>query len=203
MKKIYFLLPLVIFLIFCFICNSGCKKEAVTNTVIQQDTVIRRDTTTISYGAIQEYNTGDSSEQTDFLHVQQSHSWNAGEVIYAVKVSDLKKEDIVFVVGEFEVTNDNDYETGLYTQIILANHSYDVPNDPGWSEVSESNGTYVTQTQHHYTVTQFGTYECTSDLGTKWINLAAYAVYNHAGANDNLKVELDYGRLSVIIYRKN
>jgi hypothetical protein len=72
----------------------------------------------------------------------------------------------------------------------------------GFHEITEANGFNVTRKMHHGVVHKSGTFVCASNLGDMYVNLCCLSASTAANPNDSMIIEQDYGRLSVIVYKK-
>lgn len=157
-----------------------------------------------NYYAIEHYNSGDSSEQVSFIKINTVTSWNTAEVVYSLQIPGLKTGDIIFATAEMEVTNDCGYNAVITSEITLTDTPSKLPNQSPKYAITEANGFNVTPPMHHGVVHKSGTFVCPSNLGDMYVNLCCLSASTAANPNlsDMLKVEQDYGRLSVIVYKK-
>jgi len=195
------LIPLIGILTF----PSSCKKQTVEKTIVQQDTIIRHDTVRYSYTAIEQYNSGHCSELCSLMYIQTVGTWVNSRVIYSLMIPNLKQGDILSVFAEEEVTLSStqyNYDAGVFSKLILGNTQTDLPNSSGITPISETNGEFALQNEHHHVIHQSGSYVCPNNLGNKYVNFCAYAETPNSSPGDTLQVNQCYGRLSIIVYRK-
>lgn len=120
-------------------------------------------------------------------------------VLFSVKLTDVKKGDIIDVKSYAELTNDLGFNVMLGYYIAIA-------DAPTWQptkqiELTEAKGYNITPAMHHGSFTDVGHYEFTQDYCEVYINQIVYAASTLAKPTHTLEVEQDYGRLSVLHFR--
>lgn len=138
-------------------------------------------------------NSGNFSELLPALPVTQGSPYDK-KVIFSQKVSNLKKGEIILVICQFETTNNLGFNVMIASQVVLANS----PDAIVGTEVTEASGFNVTKNMHHGKTVEVGTLIVAGNYPTKYINVIAYAASTAASNGDTLKLEKDYGRLSVL-----
>lgn len=178
------------------VCVSGCRKEEPPDVNNTYTTIIEGETTDV-------YGSGNNSELVDHLMVEGSGaSWAVGgEVVYSVLVPDLDSGDVVFAAAEAEITNDLGFNVMIASTLILADDGTDLPDGAIVKEITEANAYNITPDMHHGTFTKVGSYECPEDMGDRFVNFCMRAASSAASTGDEVTVEQDYGRLTVIVYR--
>lgn len=134
---------------------------------------------------IQEYNTGNNSELVTVLPGDDTK-----HVVYSQHVPNLKAGEILIVLCEVECTNDNidDLASRFSTQVILS----ETQTGTTGTEINEGQSYNLTRDMHHGVFPRMGTFVVPYDgFEREHVNLRAWV-------NRELKVEQDYGRLSVI-----
>ena len=146
-------------------------------------------------------NTGQDSERIDFIPISIGDAPYTYHVIYSQKLENLKRGQILQVMAEMEVTEQYNYNVQFVTYALLA-HAQTEPIQG--VKVSAANGENVTNNRHHMKRVVVGTYEITEqDEGTRYLNIVGQAASTAARDGHELRVERNYGRLSVLRWNTN
>ncbi|MCG8433736.1 MAG: hypothetical protein MJA83_06875 [Gammaproteobacteria bacterium] len=146
------------------------------------------------------HNTGNSSEKISSLPLAQSAGTALRKAIFSQRLDDLQEGELLVIMCELQVTEMNTYNVGLTTQTILGDTSVDISG----SEMTEANGENITNNMHHHKRVIVGTYVVKhGDVGTKYVNVIGWAYSTAAppGMTDWLRIDQDYGRLSVLRFK--
>jgi hypothetical protein len=143
-------------------------------------------------------NSGNSSELINSLPVTTGTPYIM-KVIYSQQLNNIKINEVIQTMCEYEVTNDLGFNVMIGTVILLA----DSPTATTGIEITEANAFNVTPGMHHGVIVKVGSYDVTANYPSKYINVVGYAAGNAASSGDTIKVEQDYGRLSVFRFFKN
>jgi hypothetical protein len=150
-------------------------------------------------GAPEVYNSGDFSELVTYLPVSRWPAPYIRTVVFCVDLGDAPLGgEVLFVHADMEVTNNLSYNLSFETHIMLTTSCAAV--DGG--EISESNGTNVhPHVDHHGVASRAGSLVVEVGNSRRYVNLIAFAGSNVANPGDQLKVEQDMGRLTVLRWR--
>jgi hypothetical protein len=167
----------------------------VWDWVDDNGTVQRREVESLAAGARpQHHNSGDSSERTTSLPIPTVATSEHFRVVYSVPVT-LVEGDVLLVAAEMQVTNPHTYNVMCMSFLALTNSETATTG----RALNEVNGRNVTPGMHHDQHTKVATFQATSaHAGPRFVNLVAYAASTAALAGHTLKVDADYGRLSVL-----
>jgi len=138
-------------------------------------------------------NSGNGSELATQLNIHTVQK----EVIYSVALPDLYGGDVVEAYGTFEVTNPYPYNIMVGRLIILA----DSPSATTGIELSEAATRNISPNMHHDHIQDFAQYKVPQDVSGKYVNLISYSAASRSVSTSRAKVEQDYGRLFVKVYR--
>lgn len=117
------------------------------------------------------------------------------QVLYSVKVPEIKQGDVLQVTSEFEITNDFTYNVMIGAKIILADSS----KNTNGALIDQANGFNVTPNMHHGVVSKSRTWKAESTYNDKYVNVVIWSLSVNAFSNDKLKIEKGYGHLDVLI----
>jgi hypothetical protein len=143
------------------------------------------------------YNSGNFSERYTSMPVGQTYPYPKRNLYCLDLGSAPKVGDLLFVTGEVEVTNDLRYKVMFQTQLLLADSC---TADVG-TEVGEANGGNLLYDVHHGTASRSGLLVVTAASSRRFVVLQAYAkalLGTPWTPSDTLRVEQDYGRLTVM-----
>ena len=121
--------------------------------------------------------------------------------IISVELPDVAEGDILVCLAEFEGTNPESYNVGVWSALLLA-AALDATTGV---ELSEFNGANITPGNHHMTFVKTAMHVVTaSDVtaGRRFVNLVGYARSTAAQPGDVLVIEQDYGRGNVLLVRQ-
>jgi len=116
-------------------------------------------------------------------------------VVYSVLVPTIKKNDVINITSELEVTNEHIYNAMISCNIILANKHIDVYG----TLIDQSNAFNITPDMHHGVITKARNWQAESDYKLKYVNVVCWSASVNAVAGDMLKLESGYGHLDVLI----
>lgn len=189
--------------------NEGCIKEIEQIHTIQRDTVFifKVDTVLVKYSFVEEYNSGNNSELVPVIKVSTDGNWNDGEVVFSIKLQNLKKNDIIEALADFEVTNDLGFNVSVISQIVFADSPLKKPNSDNIQEITEANGYQITPNMHHGHIVKVGSLICPENYNERYINVCVRARSDLAKKEEFISVggnpfNQDYGRLSVILFKQ-
>ena len=117
------------------------------------------------------------------------------QVLYSVKIPEIKQGDVLKVSTEFEATNDNAFNVMIGAKIILADSNKKTKGEL----IDQANGFNVTQNMHHGVVSKSRTWKAESTYNDKYVNVVIWSLSVNAFPNDRLKIEKGYGHLDVFI----
>lgn len=138
-------------------------------------------------------NTGNQSERISELSLATDK-----KVVYSIPLPPLVEGDIIDAHATFEVTNDLGFNVMVGRQLVISS----TPDGVSGIEVSEAATRNVTPNMHHDHIQDFGSAVWNRREGAYFLNLVAYAGASlHEDSAGALRVEQDYGRLSVTIFR--
>lgn len=120
-------------------------------------------------------------------------------VIFSIKLNDIKRGDIIHLTSYGELTNDLGFNVMLGFNTILSASKLSIT---AIDEITEGKGYNITPAMHHGNFTDVGNYEFKSDYKEIYINTILWGASTKVRTGDKLKVEQDYGRLSVLLWRK-
>lgn len=139
--------------------------------------------------------TGNYSELVDTLPMNPS----AFQVVYSLPVADIRDGDVIVALAEAEATNPHSYNAFVSGWLLLT----DDPGAVNGIEISENSGFNITPQMHHGIVTKVGSVRPVgTDLGDRHVNVVMRAAASQAQEGDTLLVEQDYGRLTVLRWRR-
>jgi hypothetical protein len=119
------------------------------------------------------------------------------KVIYSIPLSNLNKNDVLMITGQFEVTNTYGYNTMIGSWLILGDSKLSTSG----VLIDVANAFNVTPSNHHGVITKARSYKINQDLKTvKYLNLVAWSASENAYSGDTIKVEQKYGHLDLIIF---
>ena len=138
--------------------------------------------------------TGERSELVSDLPVLTSATSAGKRVIFSQEVT-VREGLVLLAVAEFQTTNDLQVNVYVGSQVVLAER----PTDVTGKGVTAANGENVTPDMHHGQQSKTGTYQTVpGDVGTRHVNVVAWAAASRAAPGDLLRLDLGYGRLSVL-----
>lgn len=120
-------------------------------------------------------------------------------VIFSIKLNDIKKGDIIHLTSYGELTNDLGFNVMLGFNTILSTSQR---STVALDEITEGKGYNITPAMHHGNFTDVGNYEFKSDYKEIYVNTILWGASTKVRTGDKLKVEQDYGRISVLLWRK-
>lgn len=142
------------------------------------------------YDAASFISSGEGRELTWFIDVDATRT-----PIYSIPLVNMKAGEFIMVLSDFEITNDNRYTVGIGSQVILGDHPRDTY---GIDEITDANMFNITKESHHGVPVKIGILKIKRDYDIVFVNVIAWAVSSSANKGDKVKVEQNYGRLSVI-----
>jgi hypothetical protein len=150
-------------------------------------------------GVPEVYNSGDDGEIITSLPVTRFPGAYSKRVVYCVDLGDPPLGgEVLFVHGDVEVTNDLGYNVSFETHLLLTESCTAVTGH----EISEANGFNVTPAMHHGTASRSGGLVVESGNTHRHVALVAWSGSTAAPRRGAaLKVERDYGRLTVLRWR--
>lgn len=134
----------------------------------------------------------DISEHINYLQINPLIE----QIIYSVKVSEIKKGDVLHVTTEFEATNQNAFNVMIGTKIILTGNE----NDTSGTLIDQANGFNITPNMHHGVISKSRNWKAKSTYENKYVNVVLWALSDNALPQNQLIIEKGYGHLDVIIY---
>lgn len=141
------------------------------------------------------YDTGDNSERVTSLPVPTKATVAHRRVIYSQYLPNLKEGELIQFMSEVQVTNDLGYNCMCVLLVIQA----DSATATVGTELTEANGRNVTPNTHHDVYPKHGAVKITN-TSRPYVNVVAYAASTAAKSGHTLKVDQDYGRLTILRY---
>lgn len=120
-------------------------------------------------------------------------------VLFSLKLEDIKKGDAIQLATYGQVSNANKFAVMFVWYSTLAKSPTD---NSGAIEVTEAKGTNITYEQHHEAFNDATNYVFEADYKVIYLNTLVYAASLSATASTQLVVDQDYGRSSVMLFRK-
>lgn len=122
--------------------------------------------------------------------------------LYSLKLSGVKKGDVIHALAYGEVSNRVGYNVMVAYNLQLATGPK--PEDK-IDEITERRGTNVDPTMHHFEPYDGDYYTFKQDFSQVYVNFVVNSASDHPVRKDTdtLKVESDYGRLTVALYADN
>lgn len=114
-------------------------------------------------------------------------------VVYAEKLTDIQAGSVIKATTDFQVTTLQPYETFVASTIIAA----PTASATDGVELCEEYGDDIEKTGKHHTATRAGFWVADQDYAELWINTVMYAASTAAGSGHTMRVDRDYGRLTV------
>ncbi|MBF0433483.1 MAG: hypothetical protein HQK83_19555 [Fibrobacteria bacterium] len=156
---------------------------------------------TASRGVLVEHtNTGHNSEKITSVPIPTGSPFTMS-VLYSQKFDNLVEGEVLVVMAQWEATILKTYNVMMGGYAVLG-------DSPTWTkllearEISEANAYNIDKNMHHGIGSIMGTYSVPAELtGTRYVNIIVYAASDAAAAGDKLKIEQDYGRLSVLRFK--
>lgn len=140
------------------------------------------------------YTSGDSGERTTYLRVTAPGATYATRVVYCVDLRTAPAAgEVLHVDAEMEVTNDLGFNVMVATQLLLA---YSCDHNSG-IEIGEANASNVTPDMHHG-VASHSVSVITPATTSRYVILLAWATASKATPASTIRVEQDFGTLSVL-----
>jgi len=140
------------------------------------------------------YTSGNSSELVTYLPVTNGNP----QVHVVVFCIDLGAPpvggEVLAVTGDMEVTDDLGYEVSINTHLLLTDSCTTVDG----TEISEANGSNITPSIHHLAPSRAGVLVVENGNSRHAVIMAAWAASTGARPGDQIKVEGDYGRLTIL-----
>lgn len=141
---------------------------------------------------------GNNSEKITKLYIYKSTSHpNLRKVLYSVKLENMVAGDIINVQVQGQVSNRIGYNVMVASNLLLVNGS----DDTKGIELNEASGTNIDPKIHHHKLMQNAIYKFTEDCSVCYVNYIVYAASIYAKSGDYLKVDQDYGRLQILIFK--
>lgn len=180
---------------------AGDEQTLVCTVVDAPATTTEPDPTTTppapAPAPVEVYGSGNLSELTSSLPVATSSGAATRMVVFSVPIGDLPLGAALSVAAEYEATNPLGYNVMVASYLILA----DSPTATTGVEIAEANGFNITANMHHGIITKVGALVVTEATPAAYVNLVSYAASSAATPGATLRVEQDYGRLSVLVWR--
>lgn len=131
------------------------------------------------------------TEQVNYLDIANPTK----HIIYSIPIK-VKKDDILQVTSQFEVTNSYNYNVMISSAIII------LPTDQSRfpANITCPVAFNVTPNMHHGIVIKARQWKSLCDFEGS-LQLTAYAASDNAKSGDHLIVEKGYGHLDVVINR--
>lgn len=120
-------------------------------------------------------------------------------VVFSLGPFTVTTDDLIVAMAEFEVTtNEDTYNVGVWSQIILGTSSSDTtPVSNG--ELTDNNGRNITLDMNHDTHAKCGMIRSPVNSSQLYVNFRAYA--NSTSGTANPSVEQDYGHMDVLVLK--
>lgn len=148
------------------------------------------------FDLIDHLNTGPKSE---LVYEVPMTTWSpySYHIAYRIKISDLRKNDLIVCGANAEATSEHAYNVMICTYIVLTRSKYDVEGQI----VCPAYGGNVTRNEHHRPIYTGGSAIVDSD-DYKYISLVIYTASTAALPDDKIKIENGYGRMYILHYRQ-
>jgi hypothetical protein len=150
-------------------------------------------------GGPQVYNSGNTSERVTSLPVYKTGNV-AKATVYCIDLGDPPAGgEVLQASGEFEATNYEEYETLVQSQLLLTSSC----TATSGVEITEGAGYNFDLAVHHGTSAKTGALEVPAGNSRRFVVMVAWAMtgWGNWQSGDTLRVEQDYGRLSVLRWR--
>lgn len=147
------------------------------------------------------FTTGDNSELVTTLPVTKSGTPDNRKIVYCIDLGEAPPPgSIIYATAEVEVTSDvPTYPPLVSGVLILADSCTHLTG----IEITEANGENCSfNVQHHCTLTKSGVLVVGAD-SRRYVSLRLHSASGYAAwkATDFVKVEQDYGRLGVLLWK--
>lgn len=119
-------------------------------------------------------------------------------VLYSLPIEEIKKDDILSVTTEFEVTNN----AGMNLMIASSVNLCDSPTQIECPQISEANGFNISPQMHHGVVTHSRQLKIDNGAPYKYVNVVIWAASDAAKPSSVLNIEKGYGHLDVLVHKK-
>lgn len=139
------------------------------------------------------YTSGNFSERVESIPLTRGSPYQR-VVVMSIAVDDVEVGDVLECNALFQVTNNLGYNVMVAAGIILAGDQTETVG----LEITEFSGRNVTPDMHHDTHSRSGIFVVTSLIYPVYINLVAYAASVKAVPGAAVRVDQDYGRLTVL-----
>jgi len=123
---------------------------------------------------------------------------NAKKVIYSIPVSKLTVDDILVITSAFEVTNNNNIDVMIGSDVRLSDSS----NSVDGIILDRAYTFNVTPGMHHSVMTHGRQYKVKENYFNKYINLVIWSASDAALPGMKLAIEKGYGHLDITIINK-
>lgn len=150
------------------------------------------------------YQTGEAAEMVDIIKVMGVNPKtlkslpNPKTIMFSLKLKDIKKGDIIQQLAYGQVSNKNKFACMFCYHTVLAQSSWD---NVGFFELTEAKGTNITYEVHHEPWSDSFNYRFTEDLFEVFVNVLVYSASQAAVPGNQLVVDKDYGRQSIMLWR--
>ena len=144
------------------------------------------------------FKTGANAERIEWLMLTTGNGvWNF-QSIYSLNTGPLAAGSIIQFCSDPEFTNTLTYNIMIAGNTVLT----DSPTSTTGVHMNKRSGFNITPNPgtHHGVLVRSGTHMVTEDMADSYVNVIAYASSSAAGPTHGLKVEQNYGDLSVIIW---
>jgi len=116
-------------------------------------------------------------------------------VLFTIYLKELKKDDVLLITSEFEVTNNTNINLMIASTIELC----DSENSTNGIIVDPNNGFNINPQQHHGVTVKSRLFKINKDMTDKYMNVIIWTASSAATSQDYLKIEPNYGHLDVLI----
>lgn len=140
-----------------------------------------------------------SGPKSELVYEMPMTTWSpyTYNIAYRVKLSDVKKGDLIVAGSTAEATSEHQYNVMVCSYIVLTRSKYDVEGQI----VSPAYGGNVTRNEHHRPIHSSGSAIVDSN-DYKYVSMIIYVASTAANLDDKIKLENGYGSLYILHYRQ-
>jgi hypothetical protein len=143
---------------------------------------------------IQHYET--NVELVDYIPVDKIFPYRRFK-LYSLDIESIKKDSILNVTSQFEVTNDTSLNL-MVGSVVEFCDVYEV-----CLEITKPVAFNITPAMHHGVITHNRNYKFDQDYTKGNLNIMVWSASSRANEDTQLKIEQDYGHLDAVIVSKS
>lgn len=158
---------------------------------------------TLHYGNLVAYATGIGAEKLKYISVQQKSVRRKSEIVFSISAYDLKKGDALEVLADYQLTNDLKYDVEINSKIHLTDSSSNSDLTSFTKLIKNPERQFIISPQmHHGHFTNHGVYQMLEDCPYVYVKIGVIASNPDSRSGDSLKVNQNYGKVSVLVHKK-